>query len=82
MHGGVELTAAVTAARTEDIAGEALAVHPHEHAFLGTDLAGDERQVLDSAGFERDAEEVAVGGGDQRFAHSTDRRRGHRASSV
>ena len=45
-HRGVELQAAVAAQRAEHVAGEALAVHPHQHVLLARDLAAHERHVL------------------------------------
>ena len=42
----VELHAAVAPQRPEHVAGEALAVHAHEHVLLPGDLAPHEREVL------------------------------------
>ena len=44
--GGGELLAAVAAQRVEDVAGEALGVHAHEHVGLPGDVALDERDVV------------------------------------
>ena len=45
-HGRGELWAAVAAPRTEDVAGEALAVHPDEHRLAVVDVALHEGEVL------------------------------------
>src|SRR5690606_17421241 len=42
----VELWPTVAAERTEDVAGEALAVHPHQHRLLACDLPLHEGHVL------------------------------------
>ena len=42
----LELLAAVAAQRVEDVAGEALGVHAHEHVVRAGDLALDERDVV------------------------------------
>ena len=42
----LELLAAVAAQRVEDIAGEALGVHAHEHVLRSLDVALDERDVV------------------------------------
>ena len=46
LHGRVELHAAVAAQRAEHVAGEALAVHPHEHVVLALHRALHQRDVL------------------------------------
>ncbi len=43
---GFELRAAVAAERAEHVAGQALAVHPDEHAVLGVHVSCDECEVL------------------------------------
>jgi hypothetical protein len=43
---GVQLGATVAAQRAEDVAGEALAVHPHQHRLGPGDVALDERHVF------------------------------------
>ena len=45
-HRVLELLAAVAAQRVEDVAGEALGVHAHEHVLLARDLAPDHRHVV------------------------------------
>jgi hypothetical protein len=45
-HGGMELAAAVAAARAEDVAGQALAVHAHEGRGFRVDLAHDQRDMV------------------------------------
>ena len=42
----LELLAAVAALRVEDVAGEALRVHAHEHVLRTVDVALDERDVV------------------------------------
>ena len=64
-HGGVQLGAAVAAAGSEHVAGEAFAVHPHQHVLLAGGLAHHEGQVglvVDDA-LVGDAAELAVLGG-------------------
>ena len=70
----VELEPAVAAHRAEDVAGEALAVHPHEDVVLAGDVAAHERHVLHAVeqALEHDRGELAVAGGDARLAHSPD----------
>ena len=41
-----QLRAAVAAQRAEDVAGEALGVHPDQHVLAVADVAADERDVL------------------------------------
>src|SRR5215475_8429190 len=43
---GLQLRAAVAPHRAEDIAGQALGVHAHEHVSAITEIADDERDVL------------------------------------
>ena len=60
----LELLAAVTAERVEDVAGQALGMDADEHVLLAGDLALDERDVV-LAGerlAEGDRRELAVGG--------------------
>ena len=66
----VELHAAVAPQRAEHVAGEALAVHPHEHVLLARHLAPHEREVLGvvEQRLEHVRGEVAVLGGDPRLA--------------
>ena len=64
-QGGLQLGAAVAAAGPEHVAGEAFAVHPHQHVLLAGGLAHDEGQVglvVDDA-LVGDAAELAVLGG-------------------
>ena len=46
LHGRVELHAAVAAHRAEHVAGEALAVHPHQDVVDAGDVAPDHGEVL------------------------------------
>ena len=57
-QGGVELAPTIAAARAEDVAGEALRVHPDEHWFVGIDLAPGESEMMGAIGM--DAIEVAI----------------------
>ena len=45
-HGRVELPPAVAAEGAEDVTGEALRVHPHEHPLAFLHIAEDERNML------------------------------------
>src|SRR5262249_58838564 len=45
-HRALQLPAAVAASRAEDVAGETLRVHAHEHALLVLHVAVDESDVL------------------------------------
>ena len=56
-QGEVELGAAVAAGRAEDVAREALAVHPDQHGLAVGDVAGHEGEVL--LAVEEAAEHVA-----------------------
>src|SRR6476646_4687014 len=61
----VELRTAVAAQRVEDVASEALRVHPHEQVSAVADLALDQRNVLtaiDETGV-ADRAELTVRGG-------------------
>ena len=61
----VELVAAVAARGGEDVAGQALRVHAHQHLVLGLDLAHDQRHVVllvDQALEGVDAEGAVAGG--------------------
>ena len=72
----LELLAAVAAQRVEDVAGQALRVHAHEHVVGARDVALDERDVVlvvDQRAVADDLE-VAEGGGQRRR-----RRRARRA---
>ena len=46
-QGQLQLGSAVTAARAEDVAGQAFRVHPHEDGVTAAHIAPDQRQVLD-----------------------------------
>ena len=46
LHRLLELLAAVAAHAAEDVAGDALAVHAHEHRLIAVDVAHDEGDVL------------------------------------
>lgn len=48
LHREVQLLAAVAAGRAEDVAGQALRVHPHEHVFPIADIALGNSDVLSS----------------------------------
>ena len=59
-----ELRAAVAAAGMEDVAGQALRVHAHEHVLAVADLAADERNVrlvIDLVLVGEDAERAVLG---------------------
>ena len=47
LEGQIELGTAVTAEAAENVAGEALAVDPHERRVATVDIAHDERDVID-----------------------------------
>ena len=47
-HRVVELGAAVAAARAEDVAGQALAVHADEHRLVAARSRPDEGEVVDA----------------------------------
>ena len=66
---GVELRAAVAAARAEDVAGEALGVHADEHVLAVADVAADEGDVVGAVEHRlvADGEELAVAGRDLRL---------------
>src|SRR3954447_9378398 len=66
---GRELRTAIAAQRPEHVAGEALAVHAHEHVLLALHVAAHEGEVLIAVEhrLERDAAELAEFGGDRRF---------------
>ena len=49
LHRRVELRPAVTAPRAEDVAGQALAVHPHEHLVGAVDVAADSARWVSSS---------------------------------
>ena len=77
-HRGVQLRAAVTAARAEHVAGQALGVHPHQDVVaVGVgpgDVAAHQRDVLDvlvDAGV-ADGAELAVPGRDPGFGDPLD----------
>ena len=74
LHGAVELHAAVAALRSEDVAGEALGVHPDEHVRLPRHLAEDQRHVLRPIHvvLVADDREVAELGRQPRLGHAVD----------
>ena len=81
----IELRAAVAAQRSEDVAGEALGVHAHEHVTVARrrvgDVAADERDVLGAVG-QRLVDvrgELAVTRRDVRGRDATDELRGRSA---
>ena len=76
-QGRPQLRAAVAAVRAEHVAGDALAVHPHEHAVDAGDVAPHEGQVLDAV--EAAAEAHAAERAPTRWGGSS-RRRGRRAA--
>ena len=72
LHGAVQLRAAVAALRAEDVAGQALRVHPDEHVRLSGHLAEDERHVLGPVDvvLVADDRELAELGRDPRLGHA------------
>src|SRR5581483_10416574 len=57
-----------------EVAGEAFAVDPDEHALAPDDVAGDERQVFEPAAFEGQAPELAVVGRKARLPDAAQQR--------
>src|SRR5581483_4525739 len=68
-HRGGELRAAIAAQRSEHVAGQALAVHPHQHILRTLHIAAHERDVLLAVEhrLEHDAVELAELRGDRRL---------------
>ena len=65
LHGQVALEAAVAAQAVQGVAGQALGVHPHQHGFLGVELAHHQRRVLfagDPVAVTDDAKLAELGG--------------------
>jgi hypothetical protein len=70
----VQLDAAVAALGAEDVAGETLGVHPHQHVRLSRDLAVDQRDVLRAVDVVPVADdgELAEVGRNPRLGHPVD----------
>jgi hypothetical protein len=70
----VQLDAAVAALGAEDVAGETLGVHPHQHIRLSRDLAVDQRDVLRAVDVVPVADdgELAEVGRNPRLGHPVD----------
>ncbi len=79
------MSAAVAAQRTEDVAGETLAVHADQHAFVAASGSGDithhQRQVFGAVENrpERHRPELPELGGHRRFGDQFDERFGRGA---